>query len=88
MADTSYQGVEKTVKFGLGQINNPTPTLAKNIFRTYSFLAGLFALLAPSLSEIPEETMGDITRWLLIGGTVIHFTIKFFGWDYEYTGTK
>lgn len=79
--DQKEQG--KQVVFGLGQIGNPTPMMAKHLFRAYSFLAGLWALLAPQFTHITPETMGEINRYLLIGATVMHFSIKFFGWDYK-----
>lgn len=72
-----------TLKFGINQLKNPTPKAATYIFRTYSFLAGLWAIIAPSLDILPMEIISTIDHYLLIGVPVIQFTIKFFGWDYS-----
>lgn len=79
--DQAEQG--KVVKIGIGQITNPTPLWAKYIFRAYTFLAGLWAILAPNITTIDEHTMAEINKWILIGVPVIHYAIKFFGWDYS-----
>ena len=73
----------KVVKFGVNQIQNPTPKTLKYIFRAYTFLAGLWAILAPNFDWVPASTMDEINKWLLIGVPVIHYTIKFFGLDYQ-----
>lgn len=75
---------EKIITMGVGAISKPTPLALKYIFRGYSFLAGLWAILAPNFDWLPASTMDDINKWLLIGVPVIHFTIKFFGIDYKY----
>ena len=74
---------QKVVKFGVAQIKNPTPLFLKYIFRAVSFFSGLWALLAPAMTHITPETLADINKWLLIGNTIIHYAIKFFGWDWQ-----
>lgn len=76
--------MEQVVKVGVDQLNNPTPKPLLYLFRGYSFLAGLWAILGPQITQIPAETMAEINKWLLAGVPVIHFTIKFFGLDYKH----
>ncbi len=75
--------MEKVVKVGVEQLQNPTPKALKYIFRAYTFLAGLWAILAPQITHIPADTMAEVNKWLLAGVPVIHYTIKFFGLDYR-----
>lgn len=79
--DQAAQG--KVVQVGIAQLGNPTPIAIKYVFRIYTFLSGLWAILAPSLTDIPESTMAEINKWLLIGVPIMHYAIKFFGWDYK-----
>lgn len=80
--------MEPVIKAGLGQIKNPTPKFLKYIFRTYTFLAGLWAIFSPAITHLPAETIAEVNKWVLIGVPVIHFTIKFFGLDYEMDETN
>lgn len=73
----------KVVKVGIGQIDNPTPMAAKWIFRLFTFFSGLWAILAPSITEIDHDIIAKVDRYLLIGVAVMHYAIKFFGWDYK-----
>lgn len=73
----------KVVKFGADQIKNPTPVALKYVFRAYTFLVGLWAIVAPSFDWIPPSLVDDINKYLLIGVPVMHYSIKFFGWDYS-----
>ena len=72
-----------TLKFGVNQLSNPTPKLATYIFRTYTFLIGLWAILAPALDIVPAKSRANIEHYLLIGVPVMQYFIKFFGWDYS-----
>lgn len=74
----------KTVQFGIGQVTNPTPLIAKYIFRAIAFLSGVWALLPQDLlTHISDDTYGQINKWIIVGNTVILFAIKFWGWDYK-----
>jgi hypothetical protein len=77
----------KVVKFGTDQLSNPTPTGAKMVFRIILWIAAMWALAAPSLTEIPKETLDVINRYLIIAVALVNGTIQFFGWDYP-TGGK
>jgi hypothetical protein len=83
ISDKEQSAIGKVVKVGVDQLNNPTPIWIKYIFRTYTFLAGLWAIISPSITNIDEHTLAEINKWLLAGVPVIHYTIKFFGWDYK-----
>ena len=82
-AVNSHIMTEKVVKVGFGQLNNPTPMAFKYAFRTLTFFAGLWALVAPSLTHMTEDTMAEVNKWLLVGVAAMHYAIKFFGWDYK-----
>lgn len=73
----------KVVRVGLAQVNNPTPLVAKYIFRAIAFLSGIWALLPQDLLNVHDDMYGQINRWIIVGNTVILFAIKFFGWDYK-----
>jgi len=80
--------LKPVVKFGVGQIENPTPKAFKYIFRIYSFLAGAWALFAPQFVHLNPDILGEINRWLLVSGTFLHYAIKFFGWDIKEENTQ
>ena len=73
---------DKVVKVGFGQIQNPTPKALTYLFRTYSFFAGIWVLIQPSLG-VNHDLVAEINKWVLLGVPIIQFTIKFFGWDYK-----
>ena len=66
-------------KFGINQIDNPTPPWMKTTFRLFSFFSGLAAVILTVLPQVPEHAKYVILTATGIGNTVIHFTIKFFG---------
>jgi len=74
---------KKVLNVGTSSISKPTPLFLKYIFRTYTFLAGVWAIAAPALTEIPEKYIALIDKWIIIGAAVIHFGIKFFSFDYK-----
>lgn len=80
--------LKPVVKFGVGQIENPTPKAFKYVFRIYSFLAGAWALFAPQFVHLNPDILGEINRWLLVSGTFLHYAIKFFGWDIKEETTE
>lgn len=73
----------RVIKFGAAQLSNPTPGIAKIVFRIILYLSGLWAVVSPLATQIPAETLADINQWLLIGNAAINITIKFWGWDFE-----
>lgn len=79
--DQRAQG--KTIQFGPGQLNNPTPKNIKIIFRTVLYLAAVWAVMSPSLTELPPAVLAVINKYLLLGTAVINVSIQFFGWDYK-----
>lgn len=84
ISDKEQKELGKTVTIGVDQLNNPTPLWIKYIFRTYTFIAGLWAIISPSITNIDAETLSEINKWLLVGVPIIHYSIKFFGWDYKH----
>lgn len=73
----------EVIKFGAGQLSKPTPKALKYIFRAYTFLSGLWVIIAPNFTHIPAETINEVNKWLLLGVPIIHYTIKFFGLDFQ-----
>lgn len=76
-------GEEKVVKVGLGQLSNPTPLALKYVFRTASFLVGLWAIVQHMEMGIPEDVIPKINEWCVLVLPIIHYAIKFFGLDYK-----
>lgn len=74
---------ESKVKFGVRSLDRPTPMALRYVFRTFLYLSGLWALLAPTLTHIPTDVLNQINTYLLIGNTIMNFTIKFFGLDFS-----
>lgn len=83
MTDKAQAAAGKVVKFGLGQLNNPTPMWANYIFRAISFITGIWALIQHMDMGFAPEMVAKINAWALLGLPLIHFTTKFFGWSYD-----
>jgi len=67
------------IKFGVAQVNNPTPKGLKLAFRIFSFINGAIAIVLTMLPGIPEHLKYQIVTGMTIGTTLMHYTIKFFG---------
>lgn len=83
MTDKQQEAQGKSIKFGLAQFNNPTPTIVKNVFRTILYLSAIWAVISQSVTELPAHTLASIDKYLLLANAVINVTIKFFGWDFD-----
>lgn len=83
MSDKQQAAAGKTVQFGLDQLNNPTPVYAKQVFRAILYLSALWAVISPSVTELPAHTLASIDKYLLLANAIINVTIKFFGWDFK-----
>ena len=83
ITDNQSKAKGKTVQFGIDQLSNPTPSIAKYIFRTILYLSAIWAVIMPTVTELPETTIAAINKYMLLGNAVINVTIKFFGWDYK-----
>lgn len=70
------------LKFGVGQLQNPTPQFVNYIQRGFLYLSMLWAFLAPTLTSIPPNILSEINMWLLRGNGILSITSKFFGWDF------
>ena len=73
------------IKFGMKSLQQPTPQWMKNVFKTILYLTGLWALLAPMLTNIPENTSAEVNKWCLISLSILRFTIAFFRYDFSET---
>lgn len=73
---------DMVVKFGIKQLSNPTPVIAKTIFRTVSFLVGIWALVQHLNLGLSKDVVHNINEWAIAIVPIMHFTIKFWGWDY------
>lgn len=73
--------LKSVVRFGVGQLSNPTPLFAKHIFRAVAFLSGVWALLPQDLINLSDHAYGQANRWLLVANAIVLFATKFFGWD-------
>lgn len=74
-----------TVKFGVGQLSNPTPVFVKNIFRAFALISGIWAILPPDMLHLAPTTLAEVNKWIIISNPLILFITKFFGWDYTPT---
>lgn len=83
VSDEAQKAAGKEIVFGVNQINNPTPQIAKVIFRIILYVSALWAVLSPSITEIPAPTLASINKYLLLSNALVNVTIKFFGFDYK-----
>lgn len=88
MSDKEQMEAGKVVKVGVAQLDNPTPMWAKNIFRTVSFITGVWALVQHMDFGLKPDLIADINEWCIAIVPVMHFAIKFFGWDYKENPTN
>ena len=68
-----------TVKVGLSQLKNPTPIWMSKWANGIIFASLAWALVSPSLPEIPAPVVADITRYIMIASGLIKLATKFFG---------
>jgi hypothetical protein len=69
------------VRFGIGQITNPTPQLAKNIFRVVLYAAAIVNIVMLNIPSIPEETKVQIMGYSSMATVIVHAISKLFGID-------
>lgn len=69
------------VNLGVSQLNIPGPKWMSRISNGIIFACMAWALLSPSITEIPAALQADITRWLMIGSGFVKLASKFFGID-------
>lgn len=68
-----------TVKVGLSQLNNPTPKWMSKLSNGIIFASLAWALVGPSMPEIPADVAAAITRYVMIASGLIKLATKFFG---------
>lgn len=81
MSDAQQAESGNVVKFGIGQLLNPTPMWAKYIMRAVAFISGVWAILPQDLIHLTDAQYGQANRWIIVVNAVLLFAIKFFGWD-------
>lgn len=70
------------VKFGVGQIKNPTPKFANWIFRVVLYGAFLINFFLPYVDQdIPQALQLIILKWSGLGVIGVHIVSKLFGYD-------
>ncbi len=67
------------VKFGLGQIKNPTPKWATNVFRIVLYAAAVAGIIIGSISEIPDPVKVVILKYAAEVTLAVHALTKLFG---------
>jgi hypothetical protein len=71
------------LKFGAEGFKNPTPKLAKNIFRLISSVVGVWAIIQHFHLGLQPETIAIINEWAIGAVPITHVFTKSFGWDYS-----
>lgn len=69
------------VKFGFGQITNPTPSWAKWAFRVFFYVTSLATVIITMTGDIPDSIALEITKWVSIANMAVHGLSKMFGID-------
>lgn len=67
------------VKFGLNQIQNPSPQWAKNIFRIVLYASTGMAIVLSTVDEIPDHVKVSILKYTAEGTALVHAFSKLFG---------
>lgn len=73
--------VTGTVKAGLGQITNPTPQFAKNIFRIVLYAAVIVNIVILNVPTIPDHYKVQILAYAGMATGLVHAISKLFGID-------
>lgn len=68
---------------GISQLKVQTPKWISNAVNGIIFLCATWAMFSGMITEIPDDTKAEITRWMLIGSGFIKFASKFFGFKIE-----
>jgi len=66
-------------KFGLGQINKPTPQWATLVFRYILYAAAIGNIVVDLFPEIPLEIKGMIAMYSVKAVAAVHAITKLFG---------
>lgn len=76
-----------TVKFGLGQIANPTPKAAKWANRIITGIIGVYGIIIANTGAnvIPEVTQELINPYIIMIPAVTLYVSKLFGWNLSTT---
>lgn len=83
MTDKQQLDAGKVIKFGVNSLSEPTPKFMKMIFRAVSFIVGIWALVQHMNLGLPEHSIKVANEWAIAVVPLMHFTIKFFRWDYS-----
>jgi len=70
-----------SVKFGIGQITNPTPQLAKNVFRVVLYAAVVVNIVIINVPTIPDHIKVQILSYAGMATGLVHAISKLFGID-------
>lgn len=71
------------VKFGLGQVSNPTPPVVTNIFRWVLYTVGVLNIATMTFTAIPAEVTDIINTWSAEVIVFAHAISKLFGLNIE-----
>ena len=70
---------EEKVKFGISQINNPTPKWATQIFRAVLYTAAAASIVLGIVTEIPDHLKEVILRYSVETVALVHALSKLLG---------
>jgi hypothetical protein len=71
------------VKFGVGQINNPTPQWAKNAFRWFFYITSIITIALDIFTEIPPDIKLIINASVVKANLLVHALSKLFGIEFQ-----
>lgn len=69
------------IKFGIAQIANPTPQVAKNIFRIVLYAAVIVNIIILNVPTIPDALKVQILAYAGMATGLVHAISKLFGID-------
>lgn len=67
------------IKFGLGQLLQPTPALAKSIATWVLYAAAIVNIILANVVQIPAPVKGLIAQYSLEGVALVHAITRLFG---------
>lgn len=69
------------IKFGVSQLNNPSPIWMSKIANGIIFLTLAWGLISMGLTSIPPDLKSSINEWVLVSSGIIKLASKFFGFS-------
>jgi hypothetical protein len=69
------------MKFGFGQVLNPTPAQAKRFFHSFFTITSVVAMALQCFPQIPQHVNDVVNQWVVSSNTFVFGLTRLFGID-------